>query len=62
MQMTNLFMIIDGEPGRQYRLQASTDLVLWNDLTNLLNTTGTWQFVDGILTGQLQRFYRVISP
>jgi hypothetical protein len=55
-------MTISGELGRQYRIQVSTNLVTWGDITNLISTSATWQFIDSLLTNYPQRFYRVASP
>jgi hypothetical protein len=55
-------MTISGELGRQYRIQVSTNLVTWGDITNLISTNATWQFIDSLLTNYPQRFYRVASP
>jgi len=61
-QNANFSMLINGEPGRQYRIQVSTNMVTWGDITNLISTSGTWQFTDSLFTNYPQRFYRVASP
>jgi hypothetical protein len=55
-------LLVSGESGRQYRVQASTNLVSWVDITNLISTAGSWQFSDSFVTNFPRRFYRVTSP
>jgi hypothetical protein len=55
------FNIAD-EIGRNYRVQASTDLVNWADLTNYYSTNTTMLFKDSSTTNFARRFYRVVSP
>ena len=53
---------IEGEIGRQHRLQASTDLRHWTDLFTFNNTQLRTFFVDQDARFYLHRFYRVVSP
>jgi len=55
-------LTIEGEIGRVYRLQASSDLIGWSDIGVVTNTTVEADFLDLNATGVNQRFYRVISP
>jgi uncharacterized repeat protein (TIGR02543 family) len=51
-------MILSGDTGSTYVLQGSGDLTSWLDLTNTVNTNGTFQFTDGPVTNHGWRFYR----
>ncbi|HUD82857.1 MAG TPA: hypothetical protein VMQ67_05115, partial [Candidatus Saccharimonadales bacterium] len=53
---------LSGEPGHNYDVEASTDLISWAVITNLVNTNGTVTFDDQYSTNYTQRFYRVVSP
>ena len=46
---------------QNYRIQASTNLTAWVDLTNILATSPTIQSVDPAAANFSRRFYRVIS-
>ena len=50
------------EPGRNYRLQASTNLTLWIDLTSFTGGGSPFQYLDSGATTLNRRFYRVVSP
>ncbi len=52
---------ITGLEGRNYTIQASTDLVIWADIGTATATTGTIQFTDPNAAGFRQRFYRLKS-
>ena len=47
---------------QNYRIQASTNLTTWIDLTNFLATSPTMHFVDPLATNFSRRFYRAVSP
>ena len=49
---------LSGVSNATYRIDASTDLVNWLMLTNILNATGTVRFVDLEAPNFSQRFYR----
>jgi hypothetical protein len=51
--------VIVGEP---YRIQASTDLRNWEDLTNFVAGSMVLSFVDPVALSQPRRFYRAVSP
>jgi hypothetical protein len=53
---------LNAQPGFEYSLQTSTNLVDWVAIASLINTTGTVQFFDKDSTNYLQRFYRVVAP
>jgi hypothetical protein len=42
--------------------QASTDMVNWTVLTNLVSASGTNQFTDPSAPNFSRRFYRVVAP
>jgi DNA-binding beta-propeller fold protein YncE len=48
-------------PGSNYRIDASSDLVSWAPLTNLLSTNRTIYFQDPDATNYTQRFYRAAA-
>jgi hypothetical protein len=49
---------INGEPDRWYQVQASANLLDWQDLTNILATNNLVPFQDDHLAGFNWRFYR----
>jgi hypothetical protein len=51
-----------GGVGQTYTVQASTNLVNWVAVTNLVLSTGTGQFTDYSVTNGAQRFYRAVVP
>ncbi len=52
-------LVLSGEPGLTYAVQRSTNLVNWTTFTNLVNTNGTFEFVDAPATAG-QRFYKAL--
>ena len=50
------------EAGRAFRVQGSTNLVVWTDVTNFTSTGMVFQFLDAAAMNQTRRFYRVVSP
>jgi hypothetical protein len=57
-----LFLTIAFEAGKNYRIQVSTNLSDWTDLTNFLSTSTTMSFLDQAGTNAGANFYRVVSP
>jgi hypothetical protein len=53
---------LEGQAGFNYTVQASTNLIDWDTVAILVNTTGNVNFTDNYLTNNNQRFYRVICP
>jgi hypothetical protein len=53
---------ISGQTGVSYRLQASTNLTVWSDVTNLIGAGVLAQIRDEGATNLTRRFYRVVSP
>ena len=49
----------DGEPARQYRIEASTNLLDWTTLTNVVHPPGSLILHDDIVT-RPHRFYRAV--
>jgi Immunoglobulin I-set domain len=47
-----------GEQSRTFEVQRSSDLVIWDSLTNLFNTNGVIGFTDTSLTNGAKAFYR----
>ncbi len=54
--------LVEGEVGRTYKLQASTDLVTWTDLFTFTSQQGRTVFLDGEAGVYSRQFYRVVSP
>lgn len=57
-----VYLTIAFEAGKNYRIQGSTNMGDWVDLTNLLSTAATMDFLDLVATNTGQMFYRVVSP
>jgi hypothetical protein len=57
-----LRLVLSGPAGDVFRLLASTNLVDWQTVATLTNTTGTVEFVDGPPGSFNQRFYRLARP
>jgi hypothetical protein len=55
---------LSGQPGFNYKVQASTNLVNWDDIAVLVNTNldGIVPFIDPSSTNYTQRFYRAVAP
>jgi subtilisin-like proprotein convertase family protein len=52
---------LQGQPGKSYVIQASTDLLTWTPiLTNTLSSN-LWNFVDAKSTNYSRRFYRAVA-
>jgi hypothetical protein len=59
----NLQIAGTGDTNVTYRVQASSDLINWQDIgTAMANGSGAFEFVDGASGGFPKRFYRVIIP
>ena len=52
--------IVAGPPGATNEIQASTDLVGWTPVGELVNTNGVTRFSDPTATNHLRRFYRAL--
>jgi alpha-tubulin suppressor-like RCC1 family protein len=50
------------EAGCNYRVQSSTNMVDWDDVTNFLSSSATADFLGQSDTNMALRFYRVVSP
>jgi hypothetical protein len=55
-------LTMTGEIGRNYRLQASSNFLDWQDLINLSPTQATTRLLDTTATKTPQRFYRAVPP
>jgi hypothetical protein len=53
---------VTGTTGQPFRIQTSTDLQNWSELTNSVITGGTMDFADGDATSNEARFYRILPP
>ena len=54
--------LITHDPSRSYRIQRSTNLTSWIDLTNFNTTENLYDFLDPEATNNVRRFYRVVTP
>ena len=54
-------LTIKAEPNRGWQIQASSDLLTWQTLTTVTNTSYQFQFADPAVAGLNCRFYRVES-
>jgi hypothetical protein len=52
------------DPFRPYRIQRSTNLTVWTDVTNFTSSKSLFEFVDGSATNSsnVRRYYRVKNP
>jgi len=50
------------ESGRNYRVQASTDLLTWTDVTNFLSHSSLVSFTNSAFSGLPAMYYRVVTP
>ena len=57
-----LVLGLDGPLGETCQIEASTDLVTWQQVTNLTVTTAPLYFQDPATTNFEQRFYRAVVP
>jgi len=55
-------LTIAGEPGRDYRVQASIELGAWASIFTNLYTGGTFDCLDANAVAMPFRFYRTVSP
>jgi len=53
---------LSSAPGVTYEIDASTDLLNWSPITNLVATSSELLVVDSMATNYSQRFYRAHSP
>ena len=58
----SLQIIMTGAVGNVFRVEGSTDLLTWQNITSLTNLTGTLQFTDPGATNFSRRFYRLVMP
>lgn len=61
----NMLLVAQGEPGREYHLQASADLngPSWSAIaTNTAGVSGQVEFADRAATNHPSRFYRIFAP
>jgi len=53
-------LTITAEPNRPWTIEASGDLVQWQELTTLTSPTATFHYTDAV--GMACRFYRAVAP
>jgi hypothetical protein len=58
LNSNGLQMSLSGETDATYSVESSTNLLNWTEVTNFVNTNGTFQFIDGTFSNYLQRFFR----
>jgi hypothetical protein len=52
-------LILNADPGFGYSIDASSDLVQWQSLTNFVQDAGLFEFIDADATNFWNRFYRL---
>jgi hypothetical protein len=55
-------LMIAMEAGKNYRVQSTTNLQYWTDITNFLSTSTLMAFTNSLSTNADFMFYRVASP
>jgi hypothetical protein len=55
-------LMIAMEAGKNYRVQSTTNLQDWTDITNFLSTSTLVEFTNSLSTNADIMFYRVASP
>jgi photosystem II stability/assembly factor-like uncharacterized protein len=53
---------LTGQPGYNYMIEASTNLINWSYIATLANTNGLVPFTDPASTNCNRRFYRAVAP
>jgi hypothetical protein len=53
-------MTVTGAIGQHFAIETSTNLLSWETLVSLTNTSGIMQYVDSSSTNSDQRFYRAV--
>jgi len=54
--------VVTGESSRPYRLQSSTNLTAWTDLSSLSNSQRTTLLLDSHASEHPKRYYRAVTP
>ena len=57
-----LDLVLFSLPGLEYRIDASSNLVDWTTVTNILSTNATMHLRDSSATNYSRRFYRAVVP
>ena len=57
-----LDLILFSLPGLEYRIDTSSDLLNWTEITNFISTNATMHFMDSSATNSGARFYRAVVP
>jgi hypothetical protein len=57
-----LSLMLQGPVGSNYIIQASTDLINWQPITNFATTNSPFFFTDPAATNYNHRFYRGVMP
>lgn len=55
-----ILLRIEGEAGRSYRVEASSNFVNWSNVTTVENVSGPVLFLDPVAGTSPQRFYRTV--
>jgi hypothetical protein len=58
---TAVQITLNGQVGRSYTIQSSTDLMHWQDFTNIVLANPSAPFSDPFARSVPQRFYRAVS-
>lgn len=62
IQSSGFVLDVALEVGRTFRVQASSDLQTWSDVTSFVSTAQAVRFVDDAAKPLSRRFYRIVSP
>lgn len=54
-------LLIQGDPGLNYRIDVSTNLTTWSAVTNLFSPTGSFGYIDVNASNFPGRFYRAVA-
>jgi hypothetical protein len=58
LNSNGLQLSLSGETDATYSVESSTNLLTWIEVTNFVNTNGTFQFIDGTFSNHQRRFFR----
>jgi hypothetical protein len=59
---SGLIYELKGEPGFNFSIQSSSNLIDWSTIAQLINTNGAVRFVDPNATNYTRLFYRALGP
>jgi len=57
-----LYLTVAFEAGKNYRIQTSTNMATWEDLTNFVSTAPIMEFTNALAPNVNQMYFRLVSP